>query len=531
MHRYFFVFAFLSLLAPLQAWDSFSFYPSMEVLYHPVSTANEEAQSAFNRGLLAIYAFNYDEAVASFDKASQLDPNLAMAYWGMALALDENLDRFTTLTHAKLTYALCQKALALSETATPNEQAYIQALATRFSEDPHADKRVLRAAYKEAMQKVAATYPDDADASVLYIESMIDHLSWDLWTSSGKPRNGTVEIVQLLESVLKRTPLHAGANHYYIHAVENSNDPQRGLMSAERLNSLNLLEWGHLLHTSSHIFMRVGSYEKAVEANIKAVDADKKYIQKNGIEGQYPLKYMAHNLFYLTYAYLWQENYTGALAAATELEQFLIPYIEDIPVLEFNLLVPLQVHLYFHDWNAILHFPEPSSEHKIVHLFWLFARAMAFASLGDLKRAEVEQAYYAQQKNNLFEKTDKEDVIKKIFELADDLLTASIAKTKGDLVERVNALTRAVKKQDQLDYLHWYYPVRQTLGASLLEIKEPAKSEVAFRQALERLPRNGRSLFGLSQALKAQGKFDYWIERESKDALRFSTRPLTLEDL
>jgi Flp pilus assembly protein TadD len=513
-------------------WNSFDHYPPLDVPFHPVSTKNPKAQKAFDTGLTAIYAFNYDEAIRSFDEASQIDPTLAMAYWGLALALDENLDDEATAIHAMLTYTLMEKAASLSKSATPKEQAYIKALEKRFSPDKNADKRVLRKAYAKEMAKVVRSYPDDLDAATLYAESLMDLLYWDLWTKDKDPRKGALRIVTTLENVLKRNPWHLGANHYYIHALENSSDPQRALLAAYRLSSMQLPEWGHLIHTPSHIFMHVGDYEAAVIANQKALAADRAYIKKYGWYGYYPLKYFSHNLSFLIIALMWQEQYEEARSQAEVLQKVIQPFLSEVPLTQYNLLAPMQINLYFHKWEALLESQEPPPNEEIAIAFWQFARAVAFASLGKIEQAEEQQEKFIAQKKLVLEKKKNNNAFNQLLFLYADLsLKAEMARAKGALSERITYLKQAVEKQDDFFDFTWYYPICQTLGAALIEANQLKEAEAVFRKALIQAPKNGRLLFGLSQALKLQGKDDYSVTRECKEALRFSTKQLSLNDL
>lgn len=530
------VFIVFLILSSLNAeeWNSFSYTPSMDAVYHPVSTKNPEVQRAFNRGLLAMYAFNHDEAFASFRRASEMEPSLAMAYWGMALALGENINLPISLEREKKAFELIQKAMSLSKNASENEQAYINALSTRYSDHPQPDLQRLREDYAKAMKKVVEMFPDDLDAATLYTESMLDLKPWKLWSIDGKPAEGTLEVVELLESILKRDPHHLGANHFYIHAIEASKNPERALLSAYRLNNL-LPDWGHILHMPSHIFILVGDYEMAAKANIKAIQADQNYISEHGLSGFYPLHYMSHNIYFLCRAYLWEDNYEHALEAANYLNQFLSPHIQRMPDLEYYLLAPLQVYLYFHQWNAILNVPKPSLQLTGLTCFWHFARSMAYASLNSVEKAEKEKAAFLKKKMRIpVNQHLGYNSAKQVLDIAEDVLEASLAKAKGDLKLSVDNLRKAVQKQDLLNYNEppdWFYPIRQTLGAHIMTLGDFEEAEIIFRQALERLPRNGRSLFGLLQALKAQNKFDYWIARETNEALKHASHPLNLNDL
>src|SRR5713101_7489659 len=208
--------------------------PGLGDVHHPVSTKNREAQQFFDQGLKLVFGFNHDEARRSFQRAAELDPKLAMAWWGVALTLGPNYNLPVDPEREKAGYDAVQKAIALQETASDPERAYINALVVRYSNDPQVDLHALDRAYKEAMSKLAAHYPDDLDAVTLYAESAMNLNPWRLWTTDGKPAEGTEEMVRVLESVLKRDPNHLGANHYYIHAVEASPHPERALASAAR---------------------------------------------------------------------------------------------------------------------------------------------------------------------------------------------------------------------------------------------------------------------------------------------------------
>lgn len=508
---------FLSLFfSSLYAENSFLQFPSMTLNYHPVSTQNPEAQKAFDEGLLGIYAFNYDAALANFEKVIKLDPELAMGYWGMAMALDQNLDSYVRPVHARLTMYLLKKAQEFAPKATDNERAYIKALEKRFSEDNTLDRATLRKAYSVAMKELCKAFPDDIDAQVLCAESLMDTLYWELWEKD-KPRKGTEEILTLLEQALIVNPMHLGANHYYIHAVEFSPYPERGLMSAERIDAQNP-NWGHLLHTTSHIYLRVGAFEKARLANKRAVNADLQYIQKQGIVGKYPVHFLSHNYFFLTIATMWLENYPEAIESATTLAQFIQPHIQDMPAFETAMTMPLQVYLYFHKWEEILNYPAVDKSLGLTNAFRLFARAMAYTHLGKQEAAEQEKSRFQPEDSD-------------ILAVAELVLEATMAKARKDFSSSEALYKKAIEKQDLINFTNWYQPIRQNLGALLLEQGKAKEAEGVFREALKRLPLHPRSLFGLTEALKAQKKFSYWSERETREALKFSNTTLTLDKI
>jgi tetratricopeptide (TPR) repeat protein len=274
-----------------------SLMPGFGTLHHPVSTRNAEAQQFFEQGLVLIYGFNHEEAARSFRRATELDPKLAMAYWGIALAVGPNYNEpEIDVERVKLAYDALKKAQELGSPSA-SERAYIGALAKRFSVEPKPDYKRLGKEYADAMGVLYRTYPDDLDAATLYADSLMNIHPWQLWTKDGKPGEGTEEIVAILESVLRRDPNHIGANHLYIHAVEASQHPERALPSAERLSRLNPSS-GHLVHMPAHIYIRTGSYDAAAIANEAAAEADRKYIGANNVKGGvYPHNY-SHNLHF-----------------------------------------------------------------------------------------------------------------------------------------------------------------------------------------------------------------------------------------
>lgn len=498
-------------------------FPPMNQIYHPISTTNPEAQKSFNQGLTYIFAFNHDIAYREFEKAAQLDPDLAIAYWGMALALGQNVNADVTPENELKSYELIQKAIKLSSKASANEQAYIAALATRYTDDPRSDLIPLRYHYREAMKKVIEAYPEDLDALALYAESILDLDPWKWWTLDGKPREGTMEAINVLDSVLTRNPDHIGANHYYIHALEESPFPSVALPSADRLLTL-LPASGHLLHMPCHIFLITGFYKKALETNTKAVEADRDYIKKNGMEGNYPLHYLRHNLYVLARTYMLMENYPGANKMAMELNDFLKPYYEKDHHLAHFAYVPLEIFLYFQKWKEILAY-QPPSPFPVAQAYLHFSRAMAFAALGDLDSAQKEKDLMLQAKKGIGQdETIANNPASEIFEIAELLINASFAKAENKYEAYFNYLVKAIERQDQLNYDEppaWFMPIRQTLGFALLEQNQYTAAESVFRKTLQSLQRNGRSLYGLWLSLKGQNRTldAFWVERELASAL------------
>jgi tetratricopeptide (TPR) repeat protein len=506
-------------------------------LHHPISTKNPEAQKFFDQGLRYIYAFNHDEAARSFNRAAELDPKLAIAYWGVAEAVGPNYNDPASADRFKAAHEAIQKAVDLETNASPSEKAYIEAMVLRFPADPNADLRKAAEAYHDAMREVSKQYPDDLDAATLFAESGMNLHPWGLWHTDGTPEAGTEEIVSTLESVIRRDPNHLGAIHYYIHAVEASASPERALAGANRLAAL-APGAGHIVHMPAHVYIRTGDYAAAVKVNEDAAAVDRAYIKSSGATGIYPMMYYSHNLHFIAMCASMDGDYGEAKKNGDMLAAHVGPAVKDMPPLEGFMTIPLAVDIRFHKWAEILKTPQPDSSMKTTTVFWHFARGMAYAGTGKTSEAETEYKVIADA-----EEATPEDVAfampvnnkaKDIMKIAKDVLGAKIAMVKKDNTGAIAMLQEAVSIQDSLKYdepSDWFFPVRETLGAALYMNGDAAGAEKTFRADLEKNPRNPRSLFGLEQALKAQGR-DYdagFIDKQFQTS--WKGQPLTLGDL
>jgi tetratricopeptide (TPR) repeat protein len=516
-----------------------SLMPGLGDLHHPVFTKNPEAQKFFDQGLRLIYAFNHDEAARSFQHAAELDPTMAMAYWGIAEAVGPNYNDPANEPRRKQAYDAIQKALQLSADAPVNERAYIEALAQRYADDPNADLRQLAVNYANAMREVMKKYPDDLDAATLFAEAEMNLHPWGLWKADGTPEEGTEEVISVLESVIRRDPNHMGAVHYYIHAVEASPNPERALASANRLAALAPAA-GHLVHMPAHIYIRTGYYDAAVKTNEQAAAADRAYIEASGVQGLYPMMYYSHNLHFIAISAGMTGQFSEAKRAAAQLVDNVRPHVKDMPPLEAFMIIPPAVLVRFHHWSDILRLPAPDPSMKIATSFWHFARGMAFAGTGKLSEAQAEHtelvaienatpadAIYSMPFNN---KT--RDILK----IADNVLAAKIAMARCDPASAIPLLHEAVAVQDSLNYGEppdWFFPVRESLGAALLINGNAVEAEKVFREDLQRNPRNPRSLFGLRESLKAQ-KRDYdahFVDTQFRAAWKAADTQLSLQEL
>jgi tetratricopeptide (TPR) repeat protein len=518
---------------------SISLVTGLGDLHHPVSTHNPEAQKFFDQGLRFIYAFNHDEAARSFQHAAELDPTLAMAYWGVAEAVGPNYNDPADPGRYKRAHDAVQRAVELSPGASPSEQAYIEAMAKRFPADPNSDLKKAAEDYRDAMREVARQFPDDLDAATLFAESAMNLHPWGLWHQDGTPKAGTEEIVATLESVIKRDPNHMGAIHYYIHSVEASNNPERALAGANKLAAL-APNAGHIVHMPAHIYIRTGDYEAAVQTNEKAAEVDRAYIKETGAQGIYPMMYYSHNLHFVAMCGAMNGRYTEAKRNADLLVANVGPHVKEMPPLEGFMTIPVAVEVRFHHWNEILKMPAPDPAMKTATVFWHFGRGLALAGTGKIADSEAEYKIVSDA-----EAATSPDVIfqmpinnkaKDILKIAENVLGAKIALAKKNAAGAISLLREAVAIQDKLNYGEppdWFYPVRENLGGALLVSGDAAGAEKVFREDLDRNPRNPRSLFGLQQSLLQQKRdYDAGFVRKQLDASwKGSPQSLRLDDL
>jgi tetratricopeptide (TPR) repeat protein len=472
--------------------------------HHAINTRNAEAQKFFDQGLTLVYGFNHDEAILSFKKAAALDPASPMPHWGIALALGPNINSDVDAAREKAAYDAVQQALRLARRANASEAAYVRALATRYSNDPKADLKALSVKYAEAMRGLAAAFPDDDDAVTLYAESLMDLRPWQLYSLDGTPAEGTLEIVNILERVLARSPKHVGANHYYIHATEASLSPERALPSAKRLETL-VPAAGHLVHMPAHTYMRTGNYAGAVEVNVRAADVDRKYIEETNAGGFYPAMYYTHNLDFIASAAMMTGQYAVARKAADEVVANVRPMLADMAMLEPFAAKTLYVQLRFGKWDEVLAAPAPAATETLLTALHHYGRGVAHSMKGQLAEADAARTAFATARQAV--PTDTIwglNTAAGVLAVAASALDARIASARGDVDGAVQAWKNAIAAEDLLGYNEpsdWYYPTRESLGAVLLKAQRFLEAREVYRQDLERNPENPRSMQGLAQAL------------------------------
>jgi tetratricopeptide (TPR) repeat protein len=482
--------------------------------YHfTVTTQNPESQRFFNQGLRLTYAFNHSEALRAFKEAARLDQRNAMAYWGWALVLGPNLNLPMIPEVAPQAYRAIQIAVSLKDKISERERAYIEALATRYTDQPTDDRKPFDMAYARAMAKLVESYPDDIDAATLYAASLMNLSPWDYWNLDGSPKGYTEVILKTLQSVVDRNPRHAGALHYYIHVVELRH-PERGERHADMLGEL-MPGAGHLVHMPSHIYMRIGRFADSYEANRRAVEADEDYITQCRSQGIYPLNYYPHNIHFMAWSAMLQGHPDRALEAARKIVEKVPPELsadKNVWALyETFLSQPMFVMVRFGMWEEMLAEPKPDLESEFMTGIWHYGRALAYIHSNRLTEArrELRPLSVAQEAMGNVEHYIGFSTAKTLLTIAHEIVEGELAYAEGYTLEGLAHLERAVRLEDGLRYNEppdWYFPLRHFLGAMLLDAGRPNEAEVVYSADLRKNPENGYSLFGLKIALEQQGK-------------------------
>jgi len=506
--------------APAEQTDAPPLFDNLGSLHHPITTTSEQAQRYFDQGLRLVYAFNHEEAIRSFEAAADWDPEAAMPYWGIALALGPNINSAMEKKDERRAIEMVQKARRLADGATLKEQAYIEALVARYVSRKGAKRKGFDEAYAKAMRLVAQRFSEDDDASTLFAEALMDLRPWDLWKGDGKPQPGTDEIVTTLESVLARNPDHPGACHYYIHALEASPFPERALACAERLPEL-MPGAGHLVHMPAHLYIRLGKYHEAAERNEQAAHVDEAYLATRTPSGNYADGYYSHNLHFL-WASLMME---GRSAEATKVARELTNTITEDEARtdkwkELYLPMPLYSLIRFGRWDELLREPPPSKGFRLMDGMWRLGRGLALVSTGRLPGAEGEHYALANLTKQIKrDRSQEEKIARTLLKIAERMLAGEIAAHRKQYDDAIRKLNEAIKLEDSLPYVeppHWPLPVRQYLGSVLLLAGRPADAETEYQADLTRNPENGWALIGLIQSLRAQQKDDQAAEAEDR---------------
>ncbi len=480
---------------------------------HKVTTESPEAQQYFNQGLNWMYAFNHDEAVRAFTRASELDPSCAMAFWGISYAQGPNYnDPMMSEDRSLAAWKALQEAQAQLDNETPAEMALVEALSHRYARPEPEDRSHLEQAFADAMREVWFKYPGDSDIGTLYAEAMMVQHPWDLYFSDRKPaREQTDTIVKLLEAVLRMDPQNPGANHLYIHAVEPSDNKDRGIPAADRLSDA-VPAAGHLQHMPSHIYVQTGLWDRSIVANAKAMSSDRSYrllSPEQGIQNGY----MTHNTHMLAFSAMMIGREREAIAAAQA-------QWDDLPEEDLLIFAPFfdvvmcskyDVMKRFGRWDQILAEPAPPDFLPNTKAIWRAHRAIAYAAKQDFANAEKEHEAFRKAKDAIDQTGtfDPEESGAEFLKVSDLFIAGEIALQKEDWTEAIRLLEAAAEAEDSLGYGEppvWLQPVRHTLGAVYLKAGKPADAERVYRDDLYQWRDNGWSLYGLTRALEDQGK-------------------------
>ena len=484
--------------------DTVPLYTNLGSHHKPISTRVAVTQQYFDQGLRLVYGFNHAEAIRSFTRAAELDPTCAMCYWGIALAYGPHVNAPMDSASGVAAYAAAQKALALKSHATAAERAYIEAVAQRYAEVPPTDRAQLDTLYSRAMGRVAKANANDLDAATLYAESLMDLRPWNYWRPDGTPYPGTNEIVRQLRKVISRNKNHPGACHYYIHAVEAVN-PKAAVPCAERLARLMPGE-GHMVHMPAHIYIRVGRWNDAVEANQHAIHTDEVFIEGQHPMGVYPLAYYPHNIHFLAFASTMAGRSKQAIESSNTLTSKVnVDVARQVGMLQEMLPYHALTLTTFGKWDEVLAVPLPPEDIRFSYAMAYYARGVAHAAKGQWPEAQAALDTVTAINAATPEGADGKTALS----IAVHALSGEIATRNGDLEAGINHFLEAVKIEDAGLYFEppkWYYPIRHSLGAALVKAGRNAEAEKVYREDLRRFPENGWSLFGLAQALRAQRK-------------------------
>jgi tetratricopeptide (TPR) repeat protein len=483
-------------VAPVRKTPTVPLFSGLGKHSRRVTTTSPDAQRYFDQGLAFVYGFNHDEAIRSFSQAAEIDPQCAMAHWGVALANGPHINNpVVDEAHAKAAWDALTRAREFVRQATPAERALIDALGARYAMPQPADRKPLDQAYADAMKQVRQAYPDDADVAALSAEALMDLRPWDLWKTDGTAQPGTNEIVSTLEQVLVKNPYHPLANHLYIHAVEASPLPEKADPAANRLRDLQP-GLGHMVHMPSHIDVRRGRWEAAAIANEKAIAADTKYKEAVSAQSFYRL-YMAHNRHMLAFSAMMQGQSEKALSAVQAMIAEMPPewIKESAAIADGFMAMPLEVMMRFGKWDDILAAPEPPESLPISRAMRLYARGVANAALGKKADARAEQTAFLEAKGKVppeafFGNNSAADILG----VAEQLLAGEILYREGKVDRGIALLKDGVKREDALRYDEppdWIQPVRHALGAMLVKANRPVEAAAVYREDLKRLPENG----------------------------------------
>ena len=501
----------LLLALPQHASTGGSLYEGFGDYHRAMTTNSAKAQKLFDQGMQLMYGFNHDEAIRSFHAAAEVDPSAAMPWWGIAYSHGVNInDPEMTEERSRLAREASDKALARLKGASPVEVALVRAVSERYEYPAPEDRSKLDQAFAGAMETAYKRFPQDPEVGTIYGDSLMNLQPWDYWENDGSPKGRVLEIVEVLEATIKKHPKHPGANHFYIHTVEASQDPDRAEAAADRLRSL-VPGSGHLVHMPSHIYIRVGRYADAVDSNADAVIADRAYFKAAPEPEMYAI-YYAHNLHFLSYAAMMSGRFGDAMQAARDLEN----EVPEEPLKAFAGLIdgimPSNFHtlIRFGKWEAILEEPGYKDYRLVSNAVRFYARSIACSALGRTEQAREEMAAFTEATKAIPEDWYIfNNPVNKVLPIAEAMIEGELLWREGKKDKAFAVLRAGIVREDALIYDEppgWMLPVRHALGALLMADGRVEEAETVYREDLIRNRNNGWGLIGLQKSLRAQGK-------------------------
>ncbi len=481
-------------------------------IHFAVTTSSVRAQQYFDQGLALMYGFNHSEAARSFKMAVRLDTGLAMGYWGLAMVLGPNYNAALNPTGLGTINEAISNAVKYSGKATAKEQALIHAIARRFPPTEVQDMMPYYEAYAAAMKKAYESFPNDIDIATIYADALMNLHPWNLWLKDGTAQPWTPEIITLIENILAKSPEHPGAIHYYIHAMEASQQAYKALPYADKLRDA-MPAAGHMVHMPSHIYIRTGDYHKGVIANEKASEGDSVYIAQCKAQGFYPLLLYPHNIHFLAACAFLEGNSKKAMDAA-----WMVSRKADRRVLEENItvqhfyIIPYYVMVHLGKWEEILALQHPGETMKYPAAIWHYARGMAYASRGEYIKASTELSILKKfatdeelKKQMIWDMNSAGDLV----QIAAYVLEGEINAYNENYAEAFQFFEKAISIEDKLNYNEppdWFFSVRLSYGHWLVEARDFKKAEEIYRKDLFIFKENGWALIGLYNSLVGQKK-------------------------
>ena len=477
----------------------------------PLPGAKPQVQRWFNQGLILAWGFNFSAAEASFREAARLDPDCALCWWGAATAAGPSVNHDMSPDERRRAAEAMARAQALAPTQDARTRALIEAGALRFANPTQSDRAAQDAAYAQALARLARQRPRDADLLTLWADALMVPQGRDYWRKDGRPQPWTEEILRILEAALRAAPDHPGANHLYIHALEDAPAARVAAAEASAQRLARLAPGaGHLVHMPAHVYFRLGRYSEAIEANRAALDSDLAQFGASPASAAYVAGYTEHNRHFLWASALMAGEGGLARREAAALAQDAA--VQGPGTAEYLRALPLYTAWRFGDWQALAQAPRPQPHHAYTDAVWHLGRALAALRGGQRSEARRElvaarrDMEVVQRKGARLKNTNS---LADLLAIAADLVAAELALSDGRHDEAVDLARAAVAAEDRLDFDEppaWPMPARQVLAAVLIDGGRLAEAAQVLREDLARHPDNPWALQGLATTLRAQGE-------------------------